>query len=431
MRAALIALGSAGDVHPFIGIGQALLARGHAVTVYTNPVFMPLVEEAGLGFEPVGTEAAFRSAMGDPALWHPRTSLRRLWSAMAVDVGPLFHRLTRRLDPHTVMLGSLWAFGARLVQEKFDVPYLSAQVSPSTLLSAEAPPVHPRFRLPGAMPVAARRLAIGLIERAVLDRTMGPALNQLRRGLGLAPVQRILGRWMHSPQGVLGLFPEAFAPRQRDWPAPYTACGFPLFDAAEDGAMDEDLRGFLDAGRPPVIVTPGSGAPHGPRFFATALAVLQRTGQRGVLLGADAMHLPDLPSTVRARAYVPLSRLLPHARALWHHGGIGTSAFGLAAARPQLVTPFAHDQFDNAARLQRLGVALPARRGGDPSSVDELAHRLGELLGHAGVPDRCRAFQRQLESPDRARARVVRALEQLHAQRPALHIDPEPAHVPA
>jgi UDP:flavonoid glycosyltransferase YjiC (YdhE family) len=36
MRIALIALGSAGDVHPFLGIGRALAARAHDVVVFDN-----------------------------------------------------------------------------------------------------------------------------------------------------------------------------------------------------------------------------------------------------------------------------------------------------------------------------------------------------------------------------------------------------------
>jgi len=44
---------------------------------------------------------------------------------------------------------------------------------------------------------------------------------------------------------------------------------------------------------------------------------------------------------------------------LVHHGGIGTSAQALTAGIPQLVVPFAHDQFDNAARLMRLGRSQP------------------------------------------------------------------------
>ena len=72
--------------------------------------------------------------------------------------------------------------------------------------------------------------------------------------------------------------------------------------------------------------------------------------------------------------YAPFSKLFPRAAIVVHHGGIGTTAQSLAAGVPQLVTPFAHDQFDNAARVVRLGVAeqLYAQRYSLPRLVEKL-----------------------------------------------------------
>jgi rhamnosyltransferase subunit B len=68
-----------------------------------------------------------------------------------------------------------------------------------------------------------------------------------------------------------------------------------------------------------------------------------------------------LPEGAHHVAYAPFSSLLPRLSLLIHHGGIGTSAQTLAAGIPQIVVPFAHDQFDNAARLRRLGVSRTLR----------------------------------------------------------------------
>lgn len=43
-------------------------------------------------------------------------------------------------------------------------------------------------------------------------------------------------------------------------------------------------------------------------------------------------------------------------------GGVGTTAQALRAGVPQLVVPFAHDQFDNAERVRRLGCGRILRR---------------------------------------------------------------------
>jgi spore coat polysaccharide biosynthesis predicted glycosyltransferase SpsG len=49
---------------------------------------------------------------------------------------------------------------------------------------------------------------------------------------------------------------------------------------------------------------------------------------------------------------------MPRASVVVHQGGIGTTAEALRSGRPMLVVPFAHDQYDNAERVRRLGVPL-------------------------------------------------------------------------
>lgn len=74
--------------------------------------------------------------------------------------------------------------------------------------------------------------------------------------------------------------------------------------------------------------------------------------------------------------------------ALVHHGGIGTTAQALAAGIPQLVMPLAHDQFDNAARVKRLGVGdwlVPSRFRGPVVTT-----RLDGLIGSEAVQGACR-----------------------------------------
>jgi rhamnosyltransferase subunit B len=57
-------------------------------------------------------------------------------------------------------------------------------------------------------------------------------------------------------------------------------------------------------------------------------------------------------------AYASFSALFPRVAAVVHHGGIGTLSQALRAGVPQLIRPMAYDQFDNASRACRLGVAM-------------------------------------------------------------------------
>jgi rhamnosyltransferase subunit B len=386
----IIAVGSSGDVHPLLGLGRTFAKEGHRVSFCTSPAFSKIVERCGLRFLPFGTEEEYYAAINNPALWNPRTSLKTLWTAVAVRIRPLYDLLCAEVDNDTIMAAHPWAFGARLLQEKHGVPLVSLQISPSTFLSARRPPIHKQFTIPMSLPYPARAGLLWAFDRGVLDRICAPDINRIRAELGLPSVTRIMGRWMHSPQGVLGLFPEWFAPPQTDWPAKVALTGFPLFDEADFRSIDAELEDFLAKGPAPVVFTPGSTLVDGLSYYARAADALNALGCRGIFLASQRTELPPLTPNILARTYVPLSKLLPQARALVHHGGIGTASQAFAAGIPQLITPFAHDQFDNAARVERLGCGLQMALHARGASMLEPLKR---LLEDENIQLNCATFQ--------------------------------------
>jgi len=54
MRWLLTSWGSHGDLHPFLSLGQALIARGHSVTLVGHPDWGAETEIAGLRFVSTG-----------------------------------------------------------------------------------------------------------------------------------------------------------------------------------------------------------------------------------------------------------------------------------------------------------------------------------------------------------------------------------------
>jgi rhamnosyltransferase subunit B len=375
------ALGSAGDVHPFIAIGQALRARGHAVDLLASPRFGARIEAAGLGFVPLGAAGDYDRLVAQPELWHPSRGLRLILDELAQRLPEAYALTAAQVRPDTVLVGSTLSWNVRLAQEALRVPAATVHLAPACIFSAVAPP-----RLPGIgdlswlpAPLLRRLQAAG--ERWAVDPLAAPRLNALRATLGLPPVRRLLGDWQHSPDAVIAAWPDWFAPVQPDWPPRSATTGFPLWD--EPDALDAGLERFLAAGDAPVGITPGSAMAHAERFFTRALAACEALGRRAVLVTAYPAQLPQaLPAWVHHVPYAPFGALLPRLAALVHHGGIGTSARALAAGVPQLVLPFAHDQFDNAARLRRLGVArvLPQR-----ASARRWRGALQALLGEVDI----------------------------------------------
>lgn len=413
MHIIVIAVGTAGDVHPLLGLSRTFADHGHRVSFCTSPVFVDLVARSGFRFLPLGTAEEYHSTVNNPELWKPKTSLKVLWSGVAKTIRPMFDIMCREVDSDTVIAGHPWSFGARLFQEKYGTPMITLQVSPSTFLSAKRPPIHKQLNIPMFLPWRVRAALLWALERGMLDRVCAPDINRFRGQLGLPPVRRIMSRWMYSPQGVLGLFPEWFAPPQSDWPTAVQLTGFPLFDGASAQHIDTEVESFLDHGEPPVVFTPGSTLIDEAAYHTAAGEALDAVGCRGIFLGARNAAQQRRSSNVLIRSYVPLSKLLPRARALVHHGGIGTVSQALSAGIPQLITPFAHDQFDNAARVERLGCGITMKDG---ISRENLGRSLRVLLENQSIREQCRSVRPRVAPGEVSRRQALVAVEALAAR---------------
>ena len=407
----LVPLGSHGDVHPFVGIGLALRRRGHRVRVILNPYFAPLAEAAGLEVIPIGTAEEYVRMASNPMLWRRVRGTQTVLRSIGELVRPMYAVVKEHAAPgKTVVLASTLALGARAAEEHLGITTATVHLQPSIFFSACDPPKLSGMLLAPWTPMWLRRFQFALGDR-LLDPMIAPPLNAFRRELGLPPVRKIISHYVHSTRRVIGLFPEWYAPPQPDWPPQTRLADFPMFDERGVTALSDRLREFLDEGEPPIAFTPGSAMWSGQRFFQEAVSACRLLGRRGILLTRHPDHLPPaLPAGVLHVDYAPFSELLPKCAAMVHHGGIGTSAQAMAAGVPQLVTPHAHDQPDNAGRMVKLGVArvLPPGR----FKARRIARELRALLDSTQVEKCCRSVAAKFVGVDPTR-RVVELVEEL------------------
>lgn len=280
-------------------------------------------------------------------------------------------------------------FGAVLAARKLDVPWISSVLAPFSFLSAYDPPV------PGFLPWMAKlrvlgpgpmRWMIGMTKR--YSRSWIRPLLELRKELGLEQGGHPLFEGQHAPRRVLALFAKCLAHPQPDWPPQTVVTGFPFYDRnCEAQSLRPELQQFLADGPPPLVFSLGSAAVGAAGdFYTVSLEAARRLGMRALFLTGP--HPQGLPKDAMALEYVPHSELFPRAAAVVHHGGIGTTAQAMRGGRPMLVVPFAHDQFDNAARVRRLGIAEVLYRSRYTAPAAE--HLLRRLLenpsyAHAGA----------------------------------------------
>jgi UDP:flavonoid glycosyltransferase YjiC (YdhE family) len=87
------------------------------------------------------------------------------------------------------------------------------------------------------------------------------------------------------------------------------------------------------------------------------ITALESSGQRGIIgSGWSGISEDDLPDAIHIVGSVPHTWLFPRMAAVVHHGGVGTTAAGLRAGVPSIITPFFGDQPYWGQRIIELGV---------------------------------------------------------------------------
>ncbi len=384
--------GSAGDVFPFLGLALKLRDRGHDISFVTSGYFEESVRRHGLEYIELGTKEEFLEAVNHPDLWSQTRGFMHIFHGLAAVFRRHYEILQRQYHAHnTVAVSSILGFGGRIAQEKLQIPLVSVHLQPAVIFSKIEPPRMGGLRLPRWL----RNVALRLGERLVFDRIACPELNRFRAELGLEPMSGLIG-WAYSKHKNVCLFPDWFAPPQTDWPQYTETSDFPLWDDRANEPLACEVQSFLDSAGPPIVFTPGSANKFGAGFFKSAVDACLRLGRPGILLTRFPEQIPpSLPSSIRHFDYVPLASLLPHVAAIVHHGGIGTTAQGLATGIPQLVMPLAHDQFDNAVRVQRMGTGdwLHRRQFKAPA----VAKKLNRLLDAPSVRLSCQEVSQKLD----------------------------------
>jgi UDP:flavonoid glycosyltransferase YjiC (YdhE family) len=361
-RVLFTTFGSYGDIHPYMAIGIELQKRGHAVTIATSSSYAAKITSEGLGFHPVRPDVSLEDKALLAYVMDARRGSERILRYIGADVRQSYEDTLPAARQADLIVTHPITFGGVMAAEKLGSPWISTVLAPISFLSAWDPPV------PAPTPWIVKVRALGpgwmrlIWQLAKYDtrRWIKPVLA-LRRELGLPDRGNPLFDGSHSPRLALALFSRCLAEPQPDWPPQTLVTGFPFFDRHHEQAQVEPaLHRFLSDGPPPVVFTLGSSAVGAAGdFYRDSLQAIGKMGVRALLLtGSHPQGLPEtLPAGVMAVSYAAHSEVFPRASAIVHQGGIGTTAQAMRAGRPALIVPFAHDQFDNAERVRRLGAA--------------------------------------------------------------------------
>lgn len=394
MRFLLSSFGSAGDVRPLLSVGNALYKAGHETVCVLDPSWCRVAEvEYGLSAIPYGKPWDPGSLANHPEWLDSKTGSLRMLTDLVIPRTPELVRAARRvaadLRPDAI-IGHHISFGLPWVADELDVPWIMCAAAPSSWPSIEDPNLYPNMPDRDRYPKWTIKLGTSAATK-MINRTIDPAVNAVRRDLGLKPQKQTMLRRQFSDTLNLGLWSEHFRSQAADDPRRSKIVGFP--ERPPSGGLDQPsllelIERSKEQGERLAVWSLGttavhSGSTHRDRFIEVSRAA----GFTPLVLTADNALADQLTrgEGVIAAAYARHDALFPLVDLVVHHAGIGTSAAVLKAGIPSVVIPFTHDQPDNARRLRRLGLAAVIRPRSRDS--DRFSSALGAAISAADSPD--------------------------------------------
>lgn len=349
-----------GHLFPLVPILDELRSRGHEIAVRTLASQVSLMSERGFAAAAI-SEQVEAIKQDDWRAGNARAALARsvgVFCARAEYDAPDLHQAIAVERPDAVLV-DINSWGGLAAAEAWGGAWATYCPYPLPLRSADVPPFGPG--LPPARGLLGR-LRDRLLRPLVLgtiEKTMTPALNRVRSGMRLAPLDA-LDDLFRRPPLLLYLTAKPFEYPRRDWPANVAMVGPCAWDPpAETPAW------LAESTQPLVLVTTSSEFQGDDRLIQTALDALA-----GEPVTVVATLPAGDPSRIRAPANARLERFIPHSAALDRavcvitHGGMGATQKALARGIPVCVVPFGRDQLEVARRVEvaDAGTRLPAGR---------------------------------------------------------------------
>ena len=355
MKITILTYGSRGDVQPFLPLSVRLMESGHVVKVAAPSRFKSLIEEYKIEFVPLaGDPQELSRRMNDAG--HNFVKLMHELTNHAIEIGADVWRQTVEAgrDADLIIHTFAHAIGAHTLAREMGIPDIHIQGFPMFTPTGDYPNVtFPDWRWRGL-----NRLTHTLSAK-IMWAVARFGFEQVRRRARL-PKQKLYWPFGDDPvrprTPILCAWSPGVIPASKDWPSRVHVTGYYFFRSDLSYQPPARLLSFLQEGDAPVCVTFGSmvnrDRGHIDRLIRESL---RQTGNRGVILSGWSGIREALSRDVCYLEEVSHDWLLPHCKAVIHHGGAGTTAAGLRAGIPNIVVPFMADQPFWGRRVYSIG----------------------------------------------------------------------------
>ncbi|MBV8728583.1 MAG: glycosyltransferase family 1 protein [Acidobacteriia bacterium] len=368
MRIDILAVGSRGDVQPYLALGLGLRAAGHRVRFVTLGGFEKFVGGHGFDHLAIGAspqEIAQTDAGRD---WvKKRSSVLGYLSgfvrvaASKLEEGLLNYWRAAR-ETEAVITAPMGLLVGVHIAERLGVPLIRSQADPQPVPTLYNWNGRKSLRTALSTSVA---FSIDIAFNLLMWNLLRGATNAARRRiLDLPPLPRI--RWAGRRLPLMCGYSPVVSPTGPDLPKWIHVTGYWFLDDVPGWSPPRQLADFLASGPPPVFIGFGSTPFPNPEA-ATELVVraVTRAGRRGIVVaGGSGLATGQLSQDVLSIDTVPHDWLFPRVSAAVHHGGAGVTGAALRAGLPSVVVPVFGDQPFWGKTVHRLGAGprpIPAK----------------------------------------------------------------------
>lgn len=354
MKFLLVTDGTWGDTLPFMYLAKELISQGHEAIVCSNEFYKDYSEAHQIPFVVTTTLDDRNKFLKDARLWDPQRGM----AAVGEYAGVMFERTYPLLEllckDAAAIITHSFAYAGKTCAEQHSIPHISLMISPIQLRSFYKLPTFYGEKNINWVPRIFKKVLYPLIDRIVIDPLFSTQINEYRTRLGLYPIKSFVHYMTQHPLAI-GLWPNWYAPLQPDQRHRAQLVGFPL-QVEIDTSVSHELTNWINMGRPPILVTMGSGYMHSDHLINVLKEISSYTLERFIYVGPQIDTLSEVHPHLYIASHVQLSSILPQCKMIIHHGGAGTLAQATIHGIPQLVIPLSHDQPDNASRIKDNGL---------------------------------------------------------------------------
>ena len=373
LRFTCLAIGSLGDVQPYIALCKGLMKDGHKTKIVTHAEFKDHVEAYGIEFAPVGGDPTELMRICVEHGMFTISFLKEVTTKFRGWLDGLFLSAWESCQDTDVLIESPSTMAGIHVAEALKIPYFRAFTMPWSRTR-----YYPHaFAVPGTnLGPAYNYYSYSLFDNIFWRAIAGQANRWRKNTLNLPPTSN--RRLKPNRVPFLYNFSPSVVPRPKDWPEWIQITGY-WFVSMEDNLAAkywEPTMALLDFiakakkdHKPLVYVGFGSIVVSDSNSLTKiTVEAIKKSKVRCILSkgwserlknqdqsGENEESLPDSMFTIDS---IPHEWLFPKISVAVHHGGSGTTGATLRAGVPTIIKPFFGDQFFWASRVTALGVGI-------------------------------------------------------------------------